>query len=200
MGPDGTLNFDVYLRTAISAEANGWANFGYVKMPDYRWGIFLAGQDPNRVIAYGDNKGKPVWQEVPGELRSTLRRLIVTQGDTEPALGRAAAPSGQDRAFALRPAQPLPDQLSRKAGICGPWSTCCTPISAATAARRPRRCWSAIRATPTSRASWAPSTRRRRTGCPSSCSPISPTATASTSSRRWPNRASIRWRAPAASC
>src|SRR6266436_6588171 len=85
MGPDGTLNFDVYLRTAISAEANGWANFGYVKMPDYRWGIFLAGQDPNRVIAYGDNKGKPVWQEVPGELRSTLRRLIVTQGDTEPA-------------------------------------------------------------------------------------------------------------------
>src|SRR5918992_5318628 len=85
MGPDGALNFDVYLRTAISAEANGWANFGYVKMPDYRWGIFLAGQDPNRVIAYGDNKGKPVWQEVPGELRSTLRRLIVTQGDTEPA-------------------------------------------------------------------------------------------------------------------
>src|SRR5881392_621065 len=85
MGPDGTSGFDVYLRTAISAEANGWANFGYVKMPDYRWGIFLAGQDPNRVIAYGDNKGKPAWQEVPGELRSTLRRLIVTQGDTEPA-------------------------------------------------------------------------------------------------------------------
>src|SRR5262252_5759467 len=85
MGPDGTTNFDVYLRTAISADANGWANFGHVRMPDYRWGIFLAGQDPNRVIAYGDNKGKAVWQEVPGELRSTLRRLIVTQGDTEPA-------------------------------------------------------------------------------------------------------------------
>ena len=29
--------------------------------------------------------GKPVWQDVPGEYRSTLRRLIVTQGDTEPA-------------------------------------------------------------------------------------------------------------------
>jgi benzoyl-CoA 2,3-dioxygenase component B len=29
--------------------------------------------------------GKPVWQSVPGEHRSTLRRLIVTQGDTEPA-------------------------------------------------------------------------------------------------------------------
>ena len=85
MGPDGTLNFDVYLRTAVSVDANGWANFGYVKMPDYRWGIFLAGQDPERKIAFGDNKGQPAWQEVPGELRSTLRRLIVTQGDTEPA-------------------------------------------------------------------------------------------------------------------
>src|ERR1700734_1141200 len=50
-GPDGTSNFEVYLRTAISVDANGWANFGHVKMPDYRWGIFLAGQDPNRVIA-----------------------------------------------------------------------------------------------------------------------------------------------------
>ena len=29
--------------------------------------------------------GQPVWQQVPGEYRSTLRRLIVTQGDTEPA-------------------------------------------------------------------------------------------------------------------
>jgi len=97
MGPDGTSAFDVYLRTAISTDANGWANFGHVKMPDYRWGIFLAERDPNRVIAYGDNKGKPAWQDVPGELRTTLRRLIVTQGDTEPAsveqqrlLGRTA--------------------------------------------------------------------------------------------------------------
>jgi benzoyl-CoA 2,3-dioxygenase component B len=29
--------------------------------------------------------GVPVWQEVPGEYRNMLRRLIVTQGDTEPA-------------------------------------------------------------------------------------------------------------------
>jgi len=85
MGPDGTLNFDVYLRTAVSTDANGWAHFGHVKMPEYRWGIFLADRDPERTIAFGDHKGKPAWQEVPGELRSTLRRLIVTQGDTEPA-------------------------------------------------------------------------------------------------------------------
>ncbi|MBM3619069.1 MAG: benzoyl-CoA 2,3-epoxidase subunit BoxB [Alphaproteobacteria bacterium] len=85
LGPDGSLGYDVYLRTAISTDANGWANFGYVKMPEYRWGIFLAEREADRRIAFGDEKGKPAWQEVPGEHRATLRRLIVTQGDTEPA-------------------------------------------------------------------------------------------------------------------
>jgi benzoyl-CoA 2,3-dioxygenase component B len=56
-----------------------------VKMPEYRWGIFLAEQNANRTIGFGDNIGQPAWQVVPGEHRSTLRRLIVTQGDTEPA-------------------------------------------------------------------------------------------------------------------
>ena len=54
-------------------------------MPDYRWGIFLAPPEPERAIAFGDPLGRPAWQQVPGELRATLRRLIVTQGDTEPA-------------------------------------------------------------------------------------------------------------------
>src|SRR5438034_5815570 len=54
-------------------------------MPDYRWGIFLAEPEPGRTIAFGEHKGTPTWQDVPGEYRGTLRRLIVTQGDTEPA-------------------------------------------------------------------------------------------------------------------
>ncbi|HXD90302.1 MAG TPA: benzoyl-CoA 2,3-epoxidase subunit BoxB [Candidatus Binataceae bacterium] len=85
MGPVGFQAADVYLRTAISADAEGWAIFDYVKMPDYRWGIFLAEQEPDRRIAFGDHLGEPVWQDVPGEHRGMLRRLIVTQGDTEPA-------------------------------------------------------------------------------------------------------------------
>jgi benzoyl-CoA 2,3-dioxygenase component B len=85
MGPEGSQQIDVYLRTAISVDAKGWAHFDYVKMPDYRWGIFLAERDPNRKVNFGAHKGEPAWQEVPGEFRSTLRRLIVTQGDTEPA-------------------------------------------------------------------------------------------------------------------
>src|ERR671915_670084 len=85
MGPSDFQAADVYLRTAISVDAQGWAHYGVVKMPDYRWGIFLADQQPDRKIGFGDLMGQPVWQQVPGEHRSTLRRLIVTQGDTEPA-------------------------------------------------------------------------------------------------------------------
>ena len=66
-------------------DAEGWAHFDYVKMPDYRWGIFLADPEPDRKIGFGDSMGQPAWQVVPGEHRNTLRRLIVTQGDTEPA-------------------------------------------------------------------------------------------------------------------
>ncbi|MGB8856079.1 MAG: benzoyl-CoA 2,3-epoxidase subunit BoxB [Burkholderiales bacterium] len=85
MGPDNSKNYDVYLRTAISVDPAGWAQFDYVKMPDYRWGIFMNPAEANRIIPFGDHKGEPAWQEVPGEHRANLRRIIVTQGDTEPA-------------------------------------------------------------------------------------------------------------------
>jgi benzoyl-CoA 2,3-dioxygenase component B len=85
LGPVAFQDNDVYLRTAISVGQEGWANFGYVKMPEYRWGIFLADPEPDRVIAFGDHAGEPAWQEIPGEYRADLRRLVVVQGDTEPA-------------------------------------------------------------------------------------------------------------------
>jgi len=86
MGPQGFQDYhQVYLRTATSVDAKGWAHFEYVKLPDYRWGIFLAEPTPDRRIGFGQFRGQPVWQEVPGEFRNQLRRLIVTQGDTEPA-------------------------------------------------------------------------------------------------------------------
>ncbi len=85
MGPSDFAAADVYLRTATGVDAQGWASYGTVKMPDYRWGIFLAEPVAERTIGFGDNFGQPVWQQVPGELRSQFRRIIVTQGDTEPA-------------------------------------------------------------------------------------------------------------------
>ena len=77
---------DVYLRTAVNVGREGWAQFGHVPMRDYRWGIFLAEREGDRRIAFGAHKGEPAWQKVPGEYRAELQRLIVIQGDTEPAL------------------------------------------------------------------------------------------------------------------
>ena len=73
-----------------------------------------------------------------------LRRIIVTQGDTEPAsveqqrhLGRTA-PSLYD----LRN---LSRSTSRKAATSGRWCTC-APLLGATGGRKPRRCSSGARA------------------------------------------------------
>ncbi|MDI3470980.1 MAG: Benzoyl-CoA oxygenase component B [Pseudolabrys sp.] len=97
MGPEGFQQALVYLRTAVSVDPKGWAKFDYVRMPDYRWGILLAPQVEGRKIPFGAHKGEDAWQEVPGEYRAMLRRLVVIQGDTEPAsveqqrhLGRTA--------------------------------------------------------------------------------------------------------------
>jgi benzoyl-CoA 2,3-dioxygenase component B len=85
LGPEGFQQSLVYLRTAISVDPKGWAKFDYVRMPEYRWGILLAPQVEGRKIPCGEHFGEPAWQEVPGEYRAMLRRLIVIQGDTEPA-------------------------------------------------------------------------------------------------------------------
>jgi benzoyl-CoA 2,3-dioxygenase component B len=84
-GPEDTKELEVYLRTAVGVDPKGWAKFGHVKMPEYRWGILLAPKEEGRTIPFGKHKGEPVWQEIPGEYRALLRRLIVIQGDTEPA-------------------------------------------------------------------------------------------------------------------
>jgi benzoyl-CoA 2,3-epoxidase subunit B len=76
---------DVYLRTAVAIGRDGWASWARVPMEQYRWGIFLSERDEPRQIGFGQHKGEPAWTEVPGEYRSELRRLIVVQGDTEPA-------------------------------------------------------------------------------------------------------------------
>jgi benzoyl-CoA 2,3-dioxygenase component B len=85
MGPEGFQQSLVYLRTAVSVDPKGWAKFDYVRMPEYRWGVLLAPAEEGRKVNFGQHLGEPAWQEVPGEHRALLRRLIVIQGDTEPA-------------------------------------------------------------------------------------------------------------------
>ncbi|GIT06387.1 MAG: hypothetical protein CM1200mP30_00170 [Pseudomonadota bacterium] len=111
------------LRTAVSVEKQGWAHFDYVKMPEYRWGIFLTPSDPNRKIDFGMHKGQPVWQEVPGEYRSELRRLIVTQGDTEPASVEQQRQLGKT-CPSLYDLRNLFQVMLRKGDTCGPWFIC----------------------------------------------------------------------------
>ena len=85
MGPAGFQEKEVYLRTAISVEPDGWAHYDYVKMPDYRWGIFLAPPEPEAKIGFGDNYGKPAYQEVPGEFRNPLRRRSNSSASSRPS-------------------------------------------------------------------------------------------------------------------
>jgi benzoyl-CoA 2,3-epoxidase subunit B len=84
MGP-AMATKDVYLRTAVNVGREGWAHFDHVPLGEYRWGIFLAERETEREIGFGEHRGEPVWQQVPGEYRADLQRLIVVQGDTEPA-------------------------------------------------------------------------------------------------------------------
>ena len=82
--PKNFQESQVYLRTAVSVDPKGWAKFDYVKMPEYRWGVLLAPEVEDRTIPCGEHYGEKAWQEVPGEYRNMLKRLIVIQGDTEP--------------------------------------------------------------------------------------------------------------------
>src|SRR5262249_46718491 len=77
---------DVYLRTAVAIGRDGWASWARGPMEPDRGGNFLS--EPGgeaREDGFGQHKGELAWQQVPGEYRSELRRLIVVQGDTEPA-------------------------------------------------------------------------------------------------------------------
>ena len=110
MGPDGSHTFDVYLRTATSVDPGGWAQFGYVKMPDYRWGIFLNPAEADRKIALrrpqrrarvAGRAGRVSQQPAPNHRHAGRHRT---------GLGRAATPSRAHVPVDVRPAQPVPSQ------------------------------------------------------------------------------------------
>jgi len=46
-------------------EADGWAQFGYVKMPDYRWGIFLQPRDEKREVNLAFTKDNRLGKKFP---------------------------------------------------------------------------------------------------------------------------------------
>ena len=200
MGPNESSAYEVYLRTATSVEPDGWAQFGYVRMPEYRWGIFLQPRDEKRLVNFGTHKGQDAWQDVPGEYRSMLRRIIVTQGDTEPAsveqqkmLG-LSCPSLYDlrNIFQVnveegRHLWAMVYLLHRYFGRDGREEA--ESLSGA-----------AIWATPTIRGFWGLSMSLRRIGWRSICLRFLPIAMASFSFALWRSRDSIRFRGLAGLC
>jgi benzoyl-CoA 2,3-dioxygenase component B len=83
-GPAGFPLAQAYLRTPVGVDARGWAQYGYVRLPEYRWGLYQAEPEPARRALFGRVAGRPVFYSPPAELRGQLRKLLVTQGDTEP--------------------------------------------------------------------------------------------------------------------
>ncbi len=110
MGPEGLPG----RRTSGSAprssvDAEGWAHFDYVKMPDYRWGIFLADAEPDRKIGFGDNLGQPAWQR--GARASTGTRCA---GSSSPRATRSPRASSSSACSATpRPASTTSGTSSR---------------------------------------------------------------------------------------
>lgn len=97
MGPSGFDAAEVWLRRPVAVDAKGWAEFGYIRLPEYRWGVFQTLREPERRASFGRVRGAPVFTEIPTEFRKTMLKLLVTQGDTEPGsveqsrlLGRTA--------------------------------------------------------------------------------------------------------------
>jgi len=83
-GPAGFDAAEAYLRTPLGIDAQGWARYGYVRLSEYRWGLYQAAPEAERRALFGRVAGTPVFHAPPDELRGALRKLLVTQGDTEP--------------------------------------------------------------------------------------------------------------------
>ena len=199
MGPDGFQEKDVWLRTAIDVGSEGWAHFDYVKMPEYRWGIFLEPAQPDAKVGFGDNYGRPAYQEVPGEFRNALRRIIVTQGDTEPASVEQQRQLGKTcpSLYDLRNLFQVNVEEGRHL-----WAMVYLlhGTSVAMVATKPTTCCNVVAAILTSRAFWKRSINRVMIGSTSSPSRCSRIAMANISSPRLRNRVSSRSHARANSC
>lgn len=85
MTPSEFQGHEILLRTATSADRDDWGHYDFVRLPDYRWGVFLAPAEAGRTIGFGDHRGQPVWQDAPPAYQGLIRRLLVTQADTESA-------------------------------------------------------------------------------------------------------------------
>ena len=143
MGPQGFQDYhQVYVRTAVSVDPAGWAHFEYVRLPEYRWGIFLA--DP---VADRTHRLRRFLR--PAGLAGSAGRVPQSAAPPDRHAGRHRA--GQRRAAALarpplpehvRPAQPVSGERRRGPPPLGDG----LPAALVLRPRRPRRGGGAARA------------------------------------------------------
>jgi benzoyl-CoA 2,3-dioxygenase component B len=199
MGPDGSQNFDVYLRTAVSVDPQGWAHFDYVKMPDYRWGIFLNPARPTARSASATTRASPPGRRCPASTATTCAASSSRRATPSPPRSSSSACSGltcpslydlrnlfQVNVEEGRHLWAMVYLLHKYFGRDGREEAEALLERRSGDADKPRILGAFNEPTP----DWLSS----------SCSRTSPTATASTSSARWPRAASTRWRAPPSSC
>jgi len=74
-------------------------------------------------------------------IAANLRRIIVTQGDTEPASVEQQRHLGLTAPSMYDPAQLVPGQRRRGASLVGDGVFACIATSAVTAVRKPKHCW-----------------------------------------------------------
>jgi benzoyl-CoA 2,3-dioxygenase component B len=179
-------------------EPGGWAHFDHVKMPDYRWGIFLAPAEAERKIHFGEHLGDRLTRTFP-----------------ESTVPTCAASSS-------RRAIPNPRRLSSNAlGLTCRRSTTCATCSRSTS--RKAVTWAMVyllhRYFGRDGREEAEELLQRRSGDTDNprilgafnektpdwlaffmFTYFTETATASSSCAHWPSRASTRWRARRSSC
>ena len=109
LGPD-LIARDVYLRTAISADRDGWAHFGHIPLEEYRWGIFLADREPDRRIAFGEHMGIDGVAAGARRISSRPAAPAGRPGGYRARIGGAATPARLHGTEPLRPSQSLPGQ------------------------------------------------------------------------------------------
>ena len=95
-------------RRSTSA-GTGWAHFGHVLLPEYRWGIFVSEPAADRRIGFGELRASPRGRRCRASSATPCSGSSSCRATPSPPRSSSSASWG-DRAVALRPAQPLPDQ------------------------------------------------------------------------------------------
>jgi len=96
MGPNDFASADVYLRTATGVDAQGWASYGAVKMPDYRWAFSWPSPSQGAPSVSATTSASPCGNRcqaicAPSSAASSSRRATPSQRQSSSSISSAIA-------------------------------------------------------------------------------------------------------------